>query len=118
MRGVPPTRDSCGVIRASQLPSFPRSQSQQLAKANTRKKNIRLFWPIIVLLLIVIAAIVLMRDVGGGSSEVETQDVREPSPEWTTASESGVELDLPEAPLRRVDPEETVPEEQPQAEPE
>lgn len=62
------------------------------------------FWVIIITLLIILGVLVLFRDVLMGT-EQPAQESEPPSTEWTTAPEGGVEVDLPDTPIRAVEPE-------------
>ncbi|KWV92119.1 hypothetical protein AUC45_13350 [Erythrobacter sp. YT30] len=62
------------------------------------------------LLLLVLGAVFFFIDFTQGEQAPE-RELEQPSTEWTTAPEGGVEVDLPDTPMRVVPEEETTPEE-------
>ncbi|MBV7265492.1 hypothetical protein [Erythrobacter ani] len=76
--------------------------------ADANKRNYTPFWIIVIVLLLILGTLVLFRDVLTGG-ERASQDVQPPSDEWTTAPEGGVEVNLPETPIRAVRPESDSP---------
>lgn len=65
----------------------------------------RVFWPLVIALLIIVGVVVFFTQTGFRNDAVPTAPST-PSTEWTTAPDAGVEVELPETPLRRVEPEE------------
>lgn len=60
------------------------------------------FWPIVIGALILVAILVVASDYRIGREDTPTQTPR-PSTEWTEAPEEGVEVNLPETPMRNVE---------------
>lgn len=81
------------------------------------KKPIGLFWPLMIGLLIVAGVVVVLGEFGG-ESEAPAPDAPAPSTEWTTAPEGGVEVNLPETPIRNVEREDAATEDEATPEPE
>ena len=79
---------------------------------DAKKSKYTIFWIILLVLLLVLGTLVMFRDVLTGSERV-SQDPEPPSTEWTTAPEGGVEVDLPDTPMRFEDPDEEAPTEDP-----
>lgn len=75
--------------------------------ANETKSRFSPFWALVIGLIIILGVMVLFRDVifGSGGSPEPAQT---PSTEWTTAPEGGVDVNLPETPIRAVEPEEAT----------
>ena len=71
---------------------------------NIPKNKISPFWILVILLLIIAGVLVLFRDVLPIGDE-PAQQPPPPSTEWTTAPEGGVEVDLPETPIRAAEPD-------------
>jgi hypothetical protein len=65
----------------------------------------RAFWPLVIGLLIVVGIIVVAMQMSAQREAAPTA-VPTPSTNWTTAPEEGVDVNLPETRLRRVDPDE------------
>ncbi len=72
--------------------------------ANGTKSPLNAFWLIVIGLLIVAGIMVFFRDVAS-TGEQQAEQPQPPSTEWTTRPEGGVEVDLPEAPMRNVEAE-------------
>ncbi len=72
--------------------------------ADATKIKFSAFWAIVIALLIIAGVLTLFGDVFSGK-EVPAEEPQPPSTEWTTAPEGGVEVDLPETPMRAAEPE-------------
>lgn len=70
--------------------------------ANREKSKYAPFWVIIIVLLLILAILVLSRDLFSGSESV-SQDPPPASTEWAPAPESGVDVELPQTPMRNVE---------------
>ncbi|NVE96001.1 hypothetical protein [Altererythrobacter lutimaris] len=72
--------------------------------ADVPKSKFNAFWAIVIALLIIAGVWAFFGDAFSGS-EVPAEEPQPPSTEWTTAPEGGVEVDLPETPMRAAEPE-------------
>lgn len=77
--------------------------------ASGNKPTISPFWAIVIVLLIIVGAVFFFTD-NMLQDQVPAGELEPPSTEWTTAPEGGVEVDLPDTPIRVVPDEETTPE--------
>lgn len=75
--------------------------------ADETKSKFSPFWVLVITLVIIAGVLVLVRDVLT-TGEQPAQEPQPPSTEWTTAPEGGVKVDLPDTPMRAVEPEEEV----------
>lgn len=83
--------------------------------ATAKKSIISPFWAIVIVLLLVVGAVFFFTDIMR-QDPVPERELEPPSTEWTTAPEGGVEVDLPDTPMRVVPDEETTPEDAPRDE--
>jgi hypothetical protein len=83
--------------------------------ATGKKSMISPFWAIVIMLLIVVGAVFFFTDIVRQDPAPE-REPQVPSTEWTTAPEGGVEIDLPDTPVRVVPDEETTSEDAQQRE--
>lgn len=83
--------------------------------ATGNKSSISPFWAVVIILLIIAGGIFFFTDVLRQDQAPE-RELEPPSTEWTTAPEGGVEVDLPDTPMRVVPEEETTPEDALQSE--
>ena len=74
--------------------------------ANTDKSRYSSFWIILLVLLLILGGLVLFRDVLSGNQRADVKPPPQPAGvEWTSAPETGVDVDLPDTPLRAAEPE-------------
>lgn len=77
--------------------------------ADESKGMTRSFWPVFLAVLVIAVLVLLFRAMGSEDDEVPSQEPV-PSTEWTTAPEGGVDVNLPDTPMRNVRPDENAPE--------
>lgn len=75
--------------------------------ATGNKSIISPFWAIVIVLLIIVGGVFFFTEVTRQDQAPE-RELEPPSTEWTTAPEGGVEVDLPDTPVRVVPEEEPV----------
>ncbi len=76
--------------------------------ADVQKSKFAPFWIIVLVLLLILGLLVLFGDILTGG-ERESQDPQPTSTEWTTKPEEGVEVTLPDTPIRPAEPEGETP---------
>lgn len=75
--------------------------------ANGKNTIISPIWAIVIVLLVIVGGVFFFTDIMR-QDQVPDRELEPPSTEWTTAPEGGVEVDLPDTPMRVV-PEEEAP---------
>ena len=83
--------------------------------ADVQKSKFAPFWIIVLVLLLILGALVMFGDVLP-RGERESDEPQPTSTEWTTKPEEGVEVTLPDTPIRTSEPEGEVPPESEQSE--
>ncbi len=75
-----------------------------MAYERTKDKS-SAFWPLLIGLLAILGVVVFYTQyIEQDEALTSPQPVQTPASEWTSAPEYGVDVDLPETPLRRVEP--------------